>query len=191
MHGAGAIGTNGAQWQSWNAERTAYLGLVLQKMLRGYTEAAVSITSSLVTVVSRFALQVSQNWLPFSSCSCPIESTFHTHCQLLGACWCQQDVQSEPRRCMCEIGISNLGVYRMRSDALHAATQVGVSLVLSFMVVWDLEAITAGVSSLRSSRLAPFYNEVAPSLAVFGMLFGKALQAQVGTACLPAHTCFY
>ena len=55
---AGALGTDGAQWQSWTAERTAYLGLVLQKMLRGYTEAAVSITSSLVTVVSRFALQV-------------------------------------------------------------------------------------------------------------------------------------
>jgi hypothetical protein len=31
--------------------------LVLQKMLRGYTEAAVSFTSSLVTFVSRFAVQ--------------------------------------------------------------------------------------------------------------------------------------
>ena len=60
------------------------------------------------------------------------------------------------------------------------AAQVGVSLVLSFMVVWDLPAIGAGIGSLRSSRLAPFYNEVAPSLAVFGQLFGKALQAQVG-----------
>ena len=59
-----------------------------------------------------------------------------------------------------------------------AAAQVGVSLVLSFMVVWDLPAIAAGVGSLRTSRLAPFYNEVAPSLAVFGQLFGKALQAQ-------------
>ena len=53
-----------------------------------------------------------------------------------------------------------------------------MSLVLSFMVVWDLPAIGAGVSSLQTSRLAPFYNEVAPSLAVFGQLFGKALQAQ-------------
>ena len=59
-----------------------------------------------------------------------------------------------------------------------AGAQVGVSLVLSFMVVWDLPAISAGISSLQTSRLAPFYNEVAPSLAVFGQLFGKALQAQ-------------
>jgi hypothetical protein len=69
----------------------------------------------------------------------------------------------------------------MRSEVpgrLRACAQVGVSLVLSFMVVWDLEAISEGVSSLRASRLAPFYNEVAPSLAVFGQLFGKALQAQ-------------
>lgn len=57
--------------------------------------------------------------------------------------------------------------------------QVGVSMVLSFMVVWDLPAISKGISSLRSSRLSAIYNEVAPSLSVFGMLFGKALQAQV------------
>ena len=52
-------------------------------------------------------------------------------------------------------------------------------MVLSFMVVWDLPAISKGISSLRSSRLSAIYNEVAPSLSVFGMLFGKALQAQV------------
>ncbi len=68
------------------------------------------------------------------------------------------------------------------------AAQVGVSLVLSFMVVWDLPAIGAGVSSLQTSRLAPFYNEVAPSLAVFGQLFGKALQAQARPSLSGAHT---
>ena len=55
---AGTLGSNGPQWQEWTSERTAYLGTVLQKMLRGYTEAAVSVTSALVTFVSRFALQV-------------------------------------------------------------------------------------------------------------------------------------
>lgn len=43
----------------------------------------------------------------------------------------------------------------------------------------DLPTIRAGVSSLRTSRLAPVYEEIAPSFAVFGTLFGKALQAQV------------
>ena len=55
-------------------------------------------------------------------------------------------------------------------------------MVLSFMVVWDLPSISKGVSSLQTSRLSAIYNEVAPSLAVFGMLFGKALQAQVESA---------
>ena len=58
-------------------------------------------------------------------------------------------------------------------------------MVLSFMVVWDLPAISKGISSLQSSRLSAIYNEVAPSLAVFGMLFGKALQAQASPADLP------
>ena len=64
--------------------------------------------------------------------------------------------------------------------------QVGVSLVLSFMVVWDLPTIARGVRSLQTSRLGPIYNEVAPSVAVFSQLFGKALQAQVPPS-LPRH----
>ena len=52
-------------------------------------------------------------------------------------------------------------------------------MVLSFMILWDLTTIRAGVTSLRTSRLAPVYEEIAPSFAVFGTLFGKALQAQV------------
>ncbi len=56
--------------------------------------------------------------------------------------------------------------------------QVGVSLVLSFMVVWDLPRIAGGVSSLETSRLSAVYAEVAPSVSIFGELFGRALQAQ-------------
>ena len=66
--------------------------------------------------------------------------------------------------------------------SIWVSLQVGVSMVLSFMVVWDLPAISKGISSLQTSRLSAIYNEVAPSLAVFGMLFGKALQAQVQSA---------
>lgn len=43
---------------AWTTERTAQLGAVLQKMLRGCTEGAVSVTTGLVTSTSRFALQV-------------------------------------------------------------------------------------------------------------------------------------
>ncbi len=48
------------------------------------------------------------------------------------------------------------------------------------MVVVDLPRIAKGASSLQTSRLAPIYNTVTPSLKIFATLFGKALQAQVG-----------
>lgn len=60
--------------------------------------------------------------------------------------------------------------------------QLGVSLILSFLLMWDLPAISRGVASLKTSRVAPIYNTVAPSLEVFATLFGKALQAQARIA---------
>lgn len=60
-----------------------------------------------------------------------------------------------------------------------ACPQVGVSMVLAFMVLWDLPNIHSGVDSLKSSRISAVYSEVAPVVGVFGTLFGKALQAQV------------
>lgn len=70
----------------------------------------------------------------------------------------------------------------LTSDLLRAVTQVtvqvAVSLVLSFMVLWDLPTISQGVSTLSTSRLSAFYEEVAPSVQIFAQLFGKALQAQ-------------
>ena len=51
--------------QAWSLERTSYLGTVLQKMMRGYTEAAVSYTTGLLTFISRFALQASPRFCEF------------------------------------------------------------------------------------------------------------------------------
>ena len=53
-----------------------------------------------------------------------------------------------------------------------------VSLVLSFVIVWDMPAIRRGIESLAHSRLSWLYAETAPALTAFGHLFGKALQAQ-------------
>ncbi|KAI7837146.1 hypothetical protein COHA_009023 [Chlorella ohadii] len=98
------------------AQRTQYLGMALQNVLRQYTNAAASVVSDLLSFTTKFAIQV------------------------------------------------------------------GISLILSFMVVWDLPGIQRGVESLRTSRVAPIYNTVAPSLEVFATLFGKALQAQARIA---------
>lgn len=44
--------------QEWTPERVSYLGEVLQKDLKQYTEAAVGLTTGLITLISRFVVQV-------------------------------------------------------------------------------------------------------------------------------------
>eukprot|EP00882_Tetradesmus_deserticola_P031518 GHRQ01035642.1.p2 GENE.GHRQ01035642.1~~GHRQ01035642.1.p2 ORF type:complete len:202 (+),score=46.52 GHRQ01035642.1:47-607(+) len=60
--------------------------------------------------------------------------------------------------------------------------QVGVAMIFGFFMLWDLPTISAGVSSLAKSRLAPVHAELAPVLSVFGKLFGRALEAQARIA---------
>lgn len=60
--------------------------------------------------------------------------------------------------------------------------QVGISLILTFMLLWDWPNIAQGVTNVKDSRLGGIYKEVAPSLKVFAQLFGKALQAQTQIA---------
>ncbi|KAJ9522992.1 hypothetical protein QJQ45_023838, partial [Haematococcus lacustris] len=71
---------------------------------------------------------------------------------------------------------------QLLSSVTKFAVQMVVSLVLGFMLVWDMPTISSGLATLKSSRLSPFYNEVAPVLTVFGKLFGKALEAQARIA---------
>jgi len=68
------------------------------------------------------------------------------------------------------------------SSVTRFALQLVVSLVLGFMLVWDMPKISSGVQTLKRSRLAPVYNEVAPMLTVFGKLLGKALEVQARIA---------
>ncbi|KAH9551983.1 hypothetical protein CY35_09G042000 [Sphagnum magellanicum] len=62
------------------------------------------------------------------------------------------------------------------------ALQSLVSLIFSFMLVWDMPAIRRGVQSLKQSRLSIVYEEIAPVIGTFGAIFGKAMQAQSAIA---------
>ncbi|KIY99566.1 hypothetical protein MNEG_8395 [Monoraphidium neglectum] len=70
----------------------------------------------------------------------------------------------------------------MLKSVTRFTIQVFVALILGFFTLWDLPLISRGVESLKQSRLAPLYEEVAPVLGVFGKLFGKALEAQARIA---------
>ncbi|MBI4586163.1 MAG: AI-2E family transporter [Planctomycetes bacterium] len=53
-----------------------------------------------------------------------------------------------------------------------------LSLLLSFFITFDLPIIRKGIQSLEQSRVREFYLEIAPGLAAFGALIGRAFQAQ-------------
>ncbi|GJQ11846.1 hypothetical protein GpartN1_g3637.t1 [Galdieria partita] len=54
-----------------------------------------------------------------------------------------------------------------------------VSLVFSFLIVWDLPKIARGVNSLKRSKIGPAFMEVAPHIGEFGVIFGKSFEAQL------------
>lgn len=56
--------------------------------------------------------------------------------------------------------------------------KIGLALLLSFFITFDIPKIRRGVRKLRNSRISGFYEEIAPGLANFGHLIGRAFQAQ-------------
>eukprot|EP00210_Caulerpa_lentillifera_P000413 g401.t1 len=69
-------------------------------------------------------------------------------------------------------------ISKLLSFVTRFVLQMVVSLVLSFLYVWDAPQIRKNIKTLKDSRLSDIYLEVAPSFHVFSNLFGKALQAQ-------------
>lgn len=74
------------------------------------------------------------------------------------------------------------GTVALITKLLGASTKVVfkalLSLVFSFMIMWDLPRIVAGVRRLRDSRLAFMYNDVVPAITQFGSVLGKSFEAQ-------------
>ncbi|PXF46166.1 hypothetical protein BWQ96_04043 [Gracilariopsis chorda] len=53
-----------------------------------------------------------------------------------------------------------------------------LSLIFSFMIMWDLPVISRGVKRLKTSRLSFAYEELAPVVTKFGSVVGKSFEAQ-------------
>ena len=75
--------------------------------------------------------------------------------------------------------VRNIGVYLL---ALGSAFLL--SLLFSFLIVLDLPELTRGAKSLKDTKLRPVYMEVAGSIHDFGMVLGRALEAQLVIALL-------
>jgi predicted PurR-regulated permease PerM len=68
-------------------------------------------------------------------------------------------------------------------NLLYRATATTLlALLFSYMILIDLNRIKAGISRLRNSRLGDFYEEAAQPIARFGILLGRAIEAQAAIA---------
>jgi predicted PurR-regulated permease PerM len=64
------------------------------------------------------------------------------------------------------------------AHVISIPTQLVTSLLLTIFITLDMNGLKQGARHLASSRLAPMYNEVIPSMVVFGRLVGRAFSAQ-------------
>ena len=57
-----------------------------------------------------------------------------------------------------------------------------LALLFSYLILIDLNRLKAGIGRLRTSRLGDFYEEAAQPIARFGILLGRAIEAQAAIA---------
>ncbi|HEY5611588.1 MAG TPA: AI-2E family transporter [Thermoanaerobaculia bacterium] len=61
-----------------------------------------------------------------------------------------------------------------------------LSIILSFLILWDLPSLKNGVQSLSTGAAAEVYTEIAPGMTAFGVMLGRAFEAQTGIAVVNA-----
>ncbi|HET7609552.1 MAG TPA: AI-2E family transporter, partial [Gammaproteobacteria bacterium] len=66
---------------------------------------------------------------------------------------------------------------------LYRATATTLlALLFSYLILIDLNRLKAGIGRLRNSRVGDFYEEAAPPIGRFGILLGRAVEAQAAIA---------
>jgi predicted PurR-regulated permease PerM len=66
----------------------------------------------------------------------------------------------------------------------RATATMLLALLFSFLILIDLKRIKSGIGRLRNSRVGDFYEEAAQPIARFGILLGRAIEAQAAIALL-------
>lgn len=64
------------------------------------------------------------------------------------------------------------------NQAVIFALQFVLSLILSFLLVWDLPATRKRMARFGEGRTAEVYSEIAPGIRAFGVMLGRAFEAQ-------------
>lgn len=72
------------------------------------------------------------------------------------------------------------------NEAVVFTFEFVLSILLSFLMLWDLPRTKARIARLARGRTADIYAEVAPSLRAFGVMLGRAFEAQTVVALVNA-----
>jgi predicted PurR-regulated permease PerM len=70
------------------------------------------------------------------------------------------------------------GVRAFVNSSIAIFFQFLLSIVLSFLILWDLPSLERGVQALANGRTSEVYAEIAPSITAFGVMLGRAFEAQ-------------
>jgi predicted PurR-regulated permease PerM len=72
------------------------------------------------------------------------------------------------------------------NEALFFAFNFILAIILSFLLVWDLPNTKARMARFAEGRTADIYREIAPGLRAFGVMLGRAFEAQTVVAIVNA-----
>lgn len=78
------------------------------------------------------------------------------------------------------------GITLFANEAVVFTFQFLLSILLSFLMLWDLPRTREGVARFAHGRTADIYAEVAPSFRAFGTMLGRAFEAQTVVAIVNA-----
>jgi predicted PurR-regulated permease PerM len=70
------------------------------------------------------------------------------------------------------------GVKEFVNASLALLVQFLLSIILSFLILWDLASLKLGVQSLATGNTVEVYDEIAPGMTAFGVMLGRAFEAQ-------------
>ena len=70
------------------------------------------------------------------------------------------------------------GIRLFANQAVVFTFQFALSILLSFLMLWDLPRTRERIARLAKGRTAEIYAEVSPSMRAFGIMLGRAFEAQ-------------
>lgn len=70
------------------------------------------------------------------------------------------------------------GVRAFVNASIAIFVQFLLSIVLSFLILWDLPSLERGIQALANGRTSEVYTEIAPGITAFGVMLGRAFEAQ-------------